>query len=134
MTYPSVEQQLGWLEEQFNSVSSAIIDGDPDKVLAACAALQERAVSMLKNSEDLYSQSQLDARLVVRLQALSQSVSPVRESLARRFAYVQRALELVVPGGGGDKATYSGPAGAVGVANPYGGPVRQSGQFKFLSA
>ena len=134
MTHPSVEQQLGWLEEQFNSVSCAIISGDPDKVLAGCAALQERAVALLQNSEDLHSQSQVDARLAIRLQALSQGVSMVRESLARRSAYVQRALELVVPGGGGAMTTYSGSAGATGTTGPYGGPVRQSGQFKVLSA
>jgi hypothetical protein len=133
MTNPSVEQQLGWLEEQFNSVSSAIVSGDPDKVLAGCAALQERAVALLQNSEDLHSQSRADARLAVRLQALSQGVSLVRESLARRSAYVQRALELVVPGGG-SMATYSGSAGTTGTTGPYGGPVRQSGQFKVLSA
>jgi hypothetical protein len=133
MTNPSLEQQLGWLEEQFNSVSCAIISGDPDKVLAGCAALQERAVALLQNSEDLHNQSQVDARLAIRLQALTQGVSLVRDSLARRSAYVQRALELMVPGGG-SMATYSGGAGATGTTGPYGGPVRQSGQFKVLSA
>lgn len=134
MTNLSIEQQLSGLEAQFNAVSSAIISGDPDKVLAGCAALQERAIALLPHADILRNTAPADARLAVRLQALSQGVTAVRESLARRSAYVQRALELVVPGGGGATATYSGSAGTTGTTGLYGSPVRQSGQFKVLSA
>lgn len=52
-------------------------------------------------------------------------LQPLREGLLRQSAFVERALEIVMPAA--QQATYAS-------GTRYGGAVRQSGAFRVLSA
>lgn len=126
MSFSSLEQQLDRLEYQFNAVSSALVDGNPDVVQASSALLQQLAVHLVQVVNEFGKNSIVPAPVVLRLRALADGLPLLRANLLRRSAYVERALQLVVPAT--QKTTYATGAG------PYGGGVKQSGAFKVFSA
>lgn len=129
MSHSSLEQQLDRVEHQFNAVSSALIDGNPETVQAASAMLQQMAVHFVQMVDEL-GRNRVSlvaaASLSPRIKALAEGMPVLRENLMRRSAYVERALQLVVPAT--QKTTYAANAG------PYGSGVRTSGMFKGFSA
>jgi hypothetical protein len=126
MSFISLEKQLDLLEQQFNEVSSALIDGDPVLVESSSVALQQLAVDFLLIADELGRGSLAPAHLALRVKALSVGMPTLHANLLRRSFYVDRALQLVVPAT--QTTTYSG------TTSPYGSGARQSGQFKVLSA
>jgi hypothetical protein len=127
MSGSSLAQQLGLLEDQFSAVSSALVGADPSEVRSSSAKLQQLAVELLQILGGCGRDSLHEPQLAHRLHALAQSMPLVRENLARRSAYVERALALLVPQALA-QATYADNSG------PYGGGARTSGQFKAFSA
>jgi len=127
MSFISLEKQLDLLEQQFNEVSSALIDGDPILVQSSSTALQQLAVDFLQVADELGRTSLAPVHLASRLKALATGLPSLHANLMRRSFYVDRALQLVVPAT--QTATYSSTS-----TGPYGGGVRQSGQFKVMSA
>lgn len=125
MSFTSLEQQFDLLEQQFNEVSSALVDGDPVAVQASSAALQQLSVDFVEIADELGRGCLAPAHLALRLKALAEGLPTLRENLLRRSAYVDRALQLVVPAT--QNATYAKTAG------PYGSGVRQSGKLKVIS-
>lgn len=126
MSHSSLEQQLDRVEHQFNAVSSALIEGDPEAVQAASALLQQLSVQFVQMVDEMGRHSTAAGPLAPRIQALAGGMPVLRENLMRRSAYVERALQLVVPAT--QKTTYAANAG------PYGSGVRPSGMFKGFSA
>lgn len=126
MSFTSLEKQLDLLEQRFSEVSSALIDGDPILVESSSAALQQLAVDFLQIADELGRGSLAPVHLALRVKALAVGMPTLHANLLRRSFYVDRALQLVVPAT--QTTTYSAST------NPYGGGVRQSGQFKALSA
>lgn len=126
MSFSTLEQQLDRVEHQFNAVSAALVNGDPDLVQASSAALQQLSVQFVQMVDELGRRSVAPAPLAMRIKALADGMQLLRDNLARRSAYVERALQLVVPAT--KNTTYSATQG------PYGSPVRQSGAFKVFSA
>ena len=125
MPLTTLEQQLSLLEAQLKAVSGAVIAADPQDLHSTSATLQQLAVEFLQLHNG-YGANRLDApHLTLRLQALGQGMSMVRESLLRRSAYVERALAVLAPQA---QATYADNSG------PYGGVARTAGNFKAFSA
>lgn len=127
MSLSSLEQQLDRIEHQFNLVSSALIGGDPDAVQNASAQLQQVAVSFAQMVDASRRYGINLASLAPRIKAVAEGLPGLRANLLRRSAYVERALQLVVPAAT-QKTTYAASAGV------YGSGVRQSGAFKVFSA
>lgn len=126
MSYSSLDTQLDFLEAQFKELADSLLDGSSARVQSAGAALQKLAVEFVQTADELGHAQLLVSNRVLRLKTLASGIATVRESLLRQSAYVDRALELVVPAAQ-PQATYAG-------SRTYGGPVRQSGAFAVLAA
>lgn len=126
MSFISLEQQLDLVEQNFNEVSVALIHGDPDVVQAASAQLQQLAVDLVQLLDQIGRHQISPAPIALRIKAITEGLPVLRENLLRRSAYVDRALQLVVPAT--QNSTYATGSG------PYGSGVRQSGAFKVLAA
>ncbi len=125
MSVITLDNQLDLLELQFKEVASALVDGNPDAVQSAGARLQQLAVGLVQMADEV-GRNRLAAPLrTQRIKALAKGLPALRENLLRRAAYVDRALEIVVPTA--PQSTYVG-------RNTYGSAVRQSGTFNVLSA
>ena len=126
MQFSRLDTQLDLLESQFNILAASLMDGRSDAFLSDGARLQRLAVEMVRMVQAVgHAEFNTPSRMQ-RIKILASGMANVRESLARHMAYVDRALEIVVPATR-DKSTYAG--GGV-----YGQPVRQSGAFSVLSA
>jgi hypothetical protein len=122
----SLDIQLDALESQFKAVEDSLLTGIPAAVQSNGATLQRLAVEFIQMTEQV-GRAQLDSPIRIRrVKELARGIATVRESLLRQLAYVDRALEIVVPATR-EKATYAG-------VGAYGNPVRQSGAFTVLSA
>jgi hypothetical protein len=125
MAHTSIDSQIDLLEERFNLLAATVVDGSPDVLQSVSASLQLLAVE-LKQMLEAGGRDQLDVSgRASRVRSLAAGLSTVREGLLRQCAYVDRALELIVPGMQ-KKSTYPG-------SNAYGAPVRQSGAFAVLA-
>ena len=121
-----LDSQLDLLESQFNALADSLMDGRPDAVVSGGAGLLRLAVEMAQMANTLGHAEFKTPRRMRRIQVLASGMANLRESLLRHMAYVDRALEIVVPASR-DKATYAG-------SGVYGQPVRQSGAFSVLAA
>jgi hypothetical protein len=92
----------------------------------ASAALQALAVEMAELLTTLPRLRAAPTAQLLRIRALSDGMGVLRDNLARRAAYVNQALKVVVPTP--VKSTYGHSS------SPFGGVVQQSGQFKVLAA
>jgi len=126
MPHTSIDFHLDILEERFNVLSAALIDGSAETLQSASASLQLLAVELVQIL-DVQGRTQIDdSARSRRIRSLSFGLSVVRENLLRRSAYVERALELIVPATH-QKSTYAG-------RRTFGGPILQSGAFSVLAA
>jgi hypothetical protein len=126
MPSSQLDTQLDLLESQFNALAASLMDGRPDAFLSGGASLQRLAVEMAQMVNGLGQAELKTSRRMQRIRVLAGGIANLRESLLRHMAYVDRALEIVVPATR-DKATYAG-------GGAYGQPVRQSGAFSVLAA
>ena len=117
MTNSLLDTQLDLIEQQFNELRSTMLDGNPQQVQVASGALQQLAVDLLQMVDEVGRMQ--------RIHLLANAIQPLREGLLRHSAYVERALEIVIPAA--QKPTYASGA-------KYGGAMRQSGAFRVLSA
>ena len=126
MSHTSIDFQLDLLEERLNTLSGTLIDGSAETLQVTSASLQLLAVELVHMLQT-GGQTQLGQTALTRkIRALSGGLAVVRENLLRQSAYVDRALELIVPAAQ-QKSTYAG-------SRTYGGPIRQSGAFTVLAA
>jgi hypothetical protein len=126
MSHNSVDVQLDLLESQVNDVGVSLLVGDPVAAQACAARLQQLAVELVQVSNSFGQLGYESPRRARRIKALFHATAGLRENLFRQLAYVDRALEIVVPVIR-EKSTYSG-------AGTYGKPVRQSGAISVLAA
>jgi hypothetical protein len=122
----SLQNHLDLVEQKFNEVSVVLANGDADGLAEASAALQALAIEMAELLTPLPRLRAAPAAQLLRIRALSDGMVVLRDNLARRAAYVNQALKVVVPTQ--PKSTYGSASG------PFGGVVQQSGQFKVLAA
>ncbi len=126
MSISSLEQQLDDMERQFDVVASALVGAEPLAVQSNSLALQHMAVNFKHMLEAFGTNRLAHAHLSTRLQALAEKLAGLRENLMRRTAYVEQALQLVIPAT--EKTTYAQ------VSGPYGDRVRRTGTFRAFSA
>jgi hypothetical protein len=126
MPSSNLDTQLDLLESQFSALAASLMDGRTDAVLSGGAGLQRLAVEMSQLVGVLGHAEFKTPRRLQRMKVLASGMANLRESLLRHMAYVDRALEIVVPATR-DKATYAG-------SGVYGQPVRQSGAFSVFKA
>jgi hypothetical protein len=125
MAHISLDDQIDLLEGRFNLLAASVVDGSPDVLQSVSAKLQLLTVELMQMLEaDGRDQLGVSDR-ASRVRSLAAGLSTVREGLLRQSAYVDRALETIVPGMQ-KNSTYPG-------SNAYGAPVRQSGAFAFLA-
>jgi len=125
MSNISLDAQLDLIEQQFNEVSTALQDGNAQAVQSAAARLQQLAVDFTLIVEKMGRGRWATPQRALRIKGLAHTLPALRENLLRRSAYVDRALEMIIPAT--KKTTYAG-------GSAYGDAMRQSGAFKFLSA
>lgn len=126
MPNASLDTQLELLEFQLNALSARLLAGSPDEWVSGSAALQRLAVDLIQMTGGKGLEQLRQPRQRRRVQVLATGMANLRENLLRQMAYVDRALEIVVPATR-DKSTYAG-------SGAYSQPVRQSGAFSVLSA
>ena len=126
MQNTSLDTQLDLLESQLNALSASLLEGSPDTLVSGSAALQRLAVDLVRVTGGKGLEQLKQARQRRRVRVLATGLASLRENLLRQMAYVDRALEIVVPATR-DKSTYAG-------SGAYGQPVRQSGAFSVLAA
>jgi hypothetical protein len=127
MSYPSLDLQLDLLDKQLHELSDRLVEGDAAGLQQASVQLQSLAVELVRLAEAAGRDVLGQHGRANRLRSLSARLGMARDNLARRAAYVEQALALVVPGTQ-NKGTYAGST------RGYGSPIRQSGAFSVLAA
>lgn len=126
MSHASIDTQLNLLESQLKELGASLMAGNPIAVQAGGLTLQRLAVELVHMADGAGHDQMALPRRALKIKALASSMATLREILLRQMAYVDRALEIVVPVTR-DKTTYAG-------GGAYGQPVRQSGAFSVLAA
>lgn len=121
-----LEKSLSEVEVHFNDVSAALVSGEPVALTVASAALRQAALDFSALLQRLTPADVKHKALKPRLTQISNGMALQRESLLRRTALVEMALNTVMPSA--PKATYAQTGG------PYASVGRQSGAFKYLAA
>lgn len=125
MTTSLIDTQLDSIEQQLNELSALLLGGAPHQMQVASGALQQLAVNLMQIANEEGRASLHDSSHIRRIKAITNAMQPLREGVLRHSAYVDRALEIMLPSA--QQATYANGA-------KYGGAMRQSGAFKVLSA
>lgn len=121
-----LEKALTDVELHVNEVSAALVSGEPLALTSASAALRQVAIDFSALVQRLTSFDTKHTGLKPRLTQISNAMLLQRESLLRRTALVEMALNTVMPTA--PKATYAQTGG------PYASLGRQTGAFKYLAA
>lgn len=128
MLTSELETSLARVEFCFDAVSAAIIKGDPQSLQSASAELKQAAVDFSGLWSTGQFSEQADAKEIkLRLANMMDGFAMQRENLIRRNAWVERALNVIIPASATD--TYQQSAGQYG-----SGGVRPSGEFRFIAA
>jgi hypothetical protein len=121
-----MEESLRKVELIFSDVSAALVSGDPIALEASSVALRQAALEISALVQRLMPFERKNKELKLRLKKIATGMAMQRESLIRRTALVETALNAVVPAT--QNATYAQTTG------PYGSAGKQSGAFKYLAA
>lgn len=121
-----LEKALTDVELQVNEVAAALVSGEPLALTSASAALRQVAIDFSALLQRLTSFDARPKDLKPRLTQISNGMLLQRESLLRRTALVEMALNTVIPTAA--DATYAQTGG------PYASLGRQTGAFKYLAA
>ena len=121
-----LEKTLTDVELHFNDVSAALVSGEPLALTTASAALRQAAIDFSALLQRLTPDDVKHQNLKPRLTQISNGLVLQRESLLRRTALVEMALNTVMPTA--PKATYAQTGGL------YASLGRQTGAFKYLAA
>ena len=122
MTHSHWDIHLDRVEQQFNAVSVALLEGDPSALEIATAELQQLAVACL----DMRKAAPIPHTVNRRLDEISEGLVVLRDNLMRRSAYVDHAVRVLVPAM--EQTTY-----ATGT-RPYGAGPKQSGRLAGTAA
>lgn len=127
MSQIALDSHLDLLEQRLAMLAASLIDGETDTLVSSSASLQQLAIELAQFGEVpvKFGAKGMPDR-VLRIKGLVGGLASIRENLLRQAAFVDRALETVVPATQ-QKSTYSSN-------RTYGGPVRQSGAFTVLAA
>jgi hypothetical protein len=125
MTHPAWGHPLDLVEQQFNEVSAFVVEGNPEHIVVASAALQRMLIDLVQLREAMGPQVNVPLGVAARLRVLAEGTRMLRAQMHRQAALVEQSLKVVMPSG--PEATYTG-------GSPYGSALRQSGAFRVLAA
>lgn len=126
MLSAQLEETLAEAERKFNTVSVALVQGEPLALANAGTELRQAALALSALVQRLTALERNNKNLTARLKGLADGLAFQRESLIRRTVLVERALHAIVPAA--RSVTYA-QAGA-----PYASTGKPSGAFKLLAA
>lgn len=121
-----LEKALAELEFHVNTVSAALVSGEPVALEAASGALRQAAIDFSALLQRLAPSDLKNQDLKLRLKKIAEGLTTQRTSLIRRTALVEMALNAIVPAS--RDTTYAQAAG------PYGSVGKQTGAIKYLAA
>ncbi|MDD2808703.1 hypothetical protein [Rhodoferax sp.] len=125
------ESQLGQFESQLALLSAALVQNNPNELVAASAELQSMLVRFSKELMPFAKGIQGNKLAQWRVKKIAVALSAVRQGLLRQSVQVERALATLMPTS--QNNTYAPSSGSYG-RQPYGSAGRQSGEFRALSA
>jgi hypothetical protein len=123
---PHINAALIRIEHQMQSVSTALIEGEPSKLESVAISLCDVSRALHALLSDINPSHLTNQDVERRLRSLAAVMTVLREGLSRRSVSVERALICMLPSS--QAPTYAKSAGA------YSQPGRQSGAFKVLAA
>lgn len=127
MFTPSFDTHISLLEAQFREVSDALMDREsPALMLSSSATLQRLTVELVHMADAVGRHQLRSPNHLRRMSALASGMVALRENLVRHSAYVERALEVLVPATR-QKSTYAD-------SGIYAASIRRSGEFTAFSA
>ena len=126
MPFSTFEQLLARVEQQIGVVRAALLSDDPALLESATQNLQQVVTEVFRTYEQLSKSGKTPKHLALRMKELSAALSTVRENLMRKSAFVEQALQIVLPEK--PQSTYAPKSG------PYGSAMRKSGKFGGYSA
>lgn len=126
MLTSSFDSHISLLEAQFREISAALSDSESlAMVLSSSTALQQLTVELVQMADAIGRDQLRSPNHLRRMSALASGMVALRENLARHSAYVERALEVLVPASR-QKSTYAD-------SGMYAASIRQSGKFTAFS-
>ena len=123
---PEFELALTGVEQALALVRAHLAQGNVSEMEAACKSLQNAMLAWSRMRAQWLRALPANPPLKLRLEATRIGIAQVRESLARRAAGVQRALQILLPTG--SAATYGRSAAAFGSSS------KPAASFTSLSA
>ena len=121
----SWDARLELFTQQLDTLATAMLCGDVRVIEALAPELQEIAVGLLQTAHGIQRNGVQSAQRVARLRLVGLKLQALREGMIRQSAYVDRALQVVLPAAA--LTTYQDRA-------LYGSGVRQSGAFQGYAA
>lgn len=103
-----IEKSLALIELQCETLSAAVLSGEPQALEASSQQLRQTAVDFSDLMAQLDGAAQAGPQLRARLKNIAVQLGIQRENLLRRSAVVERSLHTLVPST--QKSTYA-PAG-----------------------
>lgn len=126
MRITSFDSQIGLLEAQLQDMRAALIGGDPVAIQSTSALLHRLAVELVRIAQEVGRDQMKSPAYLRKISLLASVMGTLRENLVRQSAYVERALEVLVPATR-QKSTYAS-------SGLYSSPIRQSGEFTAFAA
>jgi len=125
MLTPDLDQQLDYLEGQLSELAMHLLENNAEHVQHSCTEVHALANSLTQTISRI-PRTQVGCYRA-RLQRLAHELAVLREQLARRQAYVEQSVRLLIPGAA-QETTYGAGKGL------YAGGSRPSGSLRALMA
>lgn len=132
MTDFSLENYWERVEQLLQQVSTALATGDAESLVEHSAGLQQLSVDLMGFLDSSASAGLSAAEVREHIEDLSARMPALRDALHRRNAYVDQALQTLVPTAS-SAATYAAEGSKTG-AGVYGTIPRKSGTFGAVTA
>lgn len=122
MSNDALGQRLDSLEAQLADLAALLLTDDAHQIHQCCQAVQALAMTVAQWSAAMLRFER--AMHQTRLQALAQDMAALRVHMARKQAYVEQRLQLLIPAAtpaatyGGTKALYAGAGRSSGSLRP----------------
>ena len=125
MLTPDLDQELDYLEGQLRELAVHLLENNAEHVQHSCTEVHALANGLAQTISRI-PRTQA-GRYRARLQSLAHELAVLREQLARRQAYVEQSVRLLIPAVA-QETTYGAAKGL------YAGANRPSGSLRALMA
>ena len=105
MTQLSLNAHLARLEHQLDALAQRLVLGEPEAVHAELQTLQQQLLEVVRMLQGRKGRPSPDLAAAGRAQGLARRLAHLNTQLQRRAAYVDRALQVLLPAP--DRLTYT---------------------------